>query len=109
MAGELGLGHLVEAADRGEAETALHAGARVVGVNNRDLATFEVDVARTEAVLPLLRESGVVSVSESGIHDRETVLRLSRAGAHALLVGEALLVAPDPGAMLRELRGVNED
>jgi indole-3-glycerol phosphate synthase len=105
MAAELHLGHLVEAADRKEAETALRAGARVVGVNNRDLTTFSVDLERTMAVLPLLRESGTIAVSESGIQDRKTVVRLATAGVHALLVGEALLTDSDPGRKLLELRG----
>jgi indole-3-glycerol phosphate synthase len=103
------LSHLVEVNDRKEAETALRAGARVIGINNRDLATFDVDVARTGAVLPVLREAGVVSVAESGIRDRDTVLALERLGVDALLVGEALVTAPDPGARLAELRGVDPD
>ncbi len=99
------LGHLVEVDDAAQAETALRAGARVVGVNNRDLADFTVDVGRTEAVLPALRGSGVVTVAESGISERAIVLRLQAAGVDALLVGEALVVADDPGARLRALRG----
>lgn len=105
MAGEFALGHLVEVNDTREAEVALRAGARVIGVNNRDLATFAVDVGRTEQVLPALAATGTVSVAESGIHDRETVLRLERAGVHALLVGEALVTAESPAQMLAELRG----
>jgi indole-3-glycerol phosphate synthase len=106
--GAFGLGHLVEIADLREAEMALKAGARVIGINNRDLTTFEVDPERTQAVLPLFLEAGVISIGESGIHDREAVERYERWGLHALLVGEALVVAPDPGAMLRQLRGVRE-
>ncbi len=104
--GAFGLGHLVEVADLREAEMALKAGAGVIGVNNRDLTTFEVNPERTQAVLPLLREAGVISIAESGIHDREAVTRYEGWGLHALLVGEALVVASDPGAMLRRLRGV---
>ena len=107
LARELGIEHLVEASTPGEAEAALKAGARVIGVNNRDLATFAVDVARTEAVLPVLAGSGVTVVSESGIADRETVVRLERAGVDALLVGEALVTASDPAAVLRALRGLD--
>lgn len=103
MADAFGLAHLVEVADRREAETALRAGARVVGVNNRDLSTFRVDPARTDHVLPVLREAGAVSVAESGIHDREIVLRFEEAGVHALLVGEALVTAGDPEGALRAL------
>jgi indole-3-glycerol phosphate synthase len=106
--GAFGLGHLVEIADLREAEMALKAGASVIGVNNRDLATFEVNPERTKTVLPLLREANVISIAESGIHERKTVERYERWGLHALLVGEALVVSPDPGAMLRTLRGVEE-
>jgi indole-3-glycerol phosphate synthase len=107
LARELGIEHLVEAGDPREAEAALKAGAKAIGVNNRDLSTFEVDVARTENVLPVLAGSGAVVVSESGIADRETVVRLERAGVDALLVGEALVTASDPGALLRLLRGLD--
>jgi len=106
IAGGVGLGHLVEITDPREAEMALKAGARVIGVNNRDLSTFEVDPERTRRVLPLLQQENVISVAESGIHDRETVLRYERWGLSALLVGEALVVAPDPGMKLRALRGL---
>jgi indole-3-glycerol phosphate synthase len=108
MAAAFGLEHLVEVGDRREAESALRAGARVVGVNNRDLTTFRVDPERTASVLPVLQEAAVVSVSESGIHDRASVLRFQALGVHALLVGEALVRAEDPGQMLRTLRGVSE-
>ena len=105
IAGAFALGHLVEVADLREAEMALKAGASVIGVNNRDLTTFQVDHARTQAVLPLLREANVIAVAESGIRDRDTVLRYEEWGVQALLVGEALVIAPDPGAMLKQLRG----
>ncbi len=107
LARELGIEHLVEASDPREAEAALKAGAKVIGVNNRDLSTFDVDVARTEIVLPVLAGCGAVIVSESGIADRDTVVRLERAGVDALLVGEALVTAADPGALLRALRGLD--
>jgi len=109
IADAFGLDHVVEVTDRREAGVALKAGARVVGVNNRDLVTFDVDPARTESVLPALEEANVVTVSESGIQDRETVLRFQEIGVHALLVGEALVTAEDPGAALRELRGASSD
>jgi indole-3-glycerol phosphate synthase len=107
VAREFSLDHLVEVADLKEAETALKAGAGVVGVNNRDLATFDVDLSRTFRVLPLLREADVVSVAESGIRDRATVIRLEEHGVHALLVGEALVTSEDPGGTLLELRGLS--
>ncbi len=106
IAAAFSLDHLVEVTDTREAETALKAGARVIGVNNRDLTRFHVDVSRTERVLPALEGTGVVSVAESGIGDRPMVERLERAGVDALLVGESLIVAEDAGAMLESLRGV---
>ena len=106
IADAFALDHLVEVTDTREAEDALRAGARTVGVNNRDLATFRVDLGRTEAVLPALRGSGAVAVAESGISTRDAVVRLTEAGVDAFLVGEALITAVDPGAKLRELRGL---
>ncbi len=100
--GELGLAALVEVHDEAETEVALRAGARIVGVNNRNLKTFEVDLAVSERVLPLLPAS-VRGVAESGVRTAEDARRLRRAGAANLLVGEALVRAPDPGALLREM------
>jgi len=104
IADAFALGHLAEVDTLAEAEVALRAGARVVGVNNRDLTTFRVDVRRTETVLPVLREAGVVAVSESGIGDPDTVRRLADRGVDAFLVGTALVKSDDPGAVLRRLR-----
>ena len=70
MARAFRLEALVEVTDRREAEGALKAGAQVIGVNNRDLATFRVDPERTRKVAPVIAEAGVISVAESGIHDR---------------------------------------
>ncbi|HET8724145.1 MAG TPA: indole-3-glycerol phosphate synthase TrpC [Anaeromyxobacteraceae bacterium] len=98
----LGLSALVEVHDVAEAERALAAGARIVGVNNRDLRTFRVDLAASEAVLPGL-PGGVRGVAESGIRGPADVARLRRCGAANFLVGEALVRAPDPGALLAEL------
>jgi indole-3-glycerol phosphate synthase len=100
--GELGLAALVEVHDAAEVDVALAAGARVVGVNNRDLETFAVDLAVSEALLPRL-PGGVRGVAESGVRTAEDARRLRRAGAANLLVGEALVRAPDPGALLREM------
>jgi indole-3-glycerol phosphate synthase len=98
----LGLDVLVEVHDRGELDLALSAGADLVGINNRDLRDFSVDVARTSA---LLREipPGVTVVSESGIARAEQVRALEQEGVHAVLVGESLMRAADPAAALREL------
>jgi indole-3-glycerol phosphate synthase len=100
--GELGLDALVEVHDRSELEAALSAGARLVGINNRDLGTFSVDLSVSERLLPLLPD-GVRGVAESGVRTAEDALRLRRAGAFNLLVGEALVRAADPGALLREM------
>jgi indole-3-glycerol phosphate synthase len=101
-AGEVGLDAVVEVHDEEEAERALAAGAKVVGVNQRDLFTFQVDTQRAVRVgagLP----AGVVKVAESGIRSRGDVERLAEAGFDAVLVGEALVSAADPGAALASL------
>jgi indole-3-glycerol phosphate synthase len=100
--GELGLAALVEVHDARELEAALRAGARVVGVNNRNLATFAVDLSVSERLLPAI-PAEVRAVAESGVRTAEDARRLRRAGAANLLVGEALVRAPDPGALLREM------
>ncbi|WP_180540267.1 indole-3-glycerol phosphate synthase TrpC [Nevskia soli] len=97
------LAALVEVHDSEELEKAIDSGAAIIGVNNRDLKTFEV---RLETSLELATEmpANVIRVSESGIHERAQVKLLTDAGYHAFLVGEHLMRAPDPAAMLRELR-----
>ncbi|WP_242345032.1 indole-3-glycerol phosphate synthase TrpC [Anaeromyxobacter terrae] len=100
--GGLGLAALVEVHDAGEAERALAAGARIVGVNNRDLHTFAVDLATSERILPAL-PAGVRGVAESGVRTAADARRLRQAGAANLLVGEALVRAADPGALIREM------
>ncbi|MBW2316075.1 MAG: indole-3-glycerol phosphate synthase TrpC [Deltaproteobacteria bacterium] len=99
----LGLDVLVEVHDAAEMEVAVEVGARVVGINNRDLATFEVDLGTTEA-LAASASPGCVLVAESGIATPADVQRLEAAGAHAYLVGESLMRQPDPGRALAELR-----
>ena len=93
---------LVEVHDEAELQTALDAGAEIVGINNRDLRTFETDLGVTERLAPLVPDGRII-VSESGIAKRADVERARRAGADAVLVGEALVSAEDPGAKLREL------
>ncbi len=100
--GELGLSPLVEAHDERELEAALAAGARIVGVNNRDLRTFEVDLAVSERLFRLF-PAGVRAVAESGVRTAADALRLRRAGWANLLVGEALVRAADPAALVREM------
>jgi len=100
---EVGLDVLVEVRDEAELEAALGAGADLVGINNRNLETFEVDLATTERLAGRAPE-GVVLVSESGIFTNDDIRRLERAGAGAFLVGEALMREPDVGQALRSLR-----
>ena len=106
-AGELGMQALVELYDRENLPRVLAAGARLVGINNRDLRTFQT---RLEHTLELAREvpAEVCLVSESGIQDREDVERLRAAGVRAILVGESLMRAEDIAAKLRELSGRNQ-
>jgi indole-3-glycerol phosphate synthase len=100
----LGLDALVEVHDEAELDAALAAGADLLGINNRDLRTFETDLAVTERLAPRI-PPGAVVVAESGILGPEDVARLRRAGAHAFLVGESLMRERDVGRALRELRG----
>ncbi len=103
-AGEVGLEALVEAHDEGEVARAVDAGAAVVGINNRDLRTFQVDrdlATRMRARVPVDR----IIVAESGIRDAADVARLRAAGVDAMLVGETLMRAADPAAALKALSG----
>jgi indole-3-glycerol phosphate synthase len=100
-----GLACLVEVHDTSEIERAVTAGARVVGVNSRNLRTLSVDMDVLERAASLL-PSGVTAVAESGIRTREDIDRLSAAGYHAFLVGERLITQPDPGTALKVLRHV---
>ncbi len=102
LAESLGMSALVEAHGRAELERALGSGARVLGINNRDLTTFRTTVETTFAMLHLVPADAVV-VSESGIRTADDVDRLGRRGVHAVLVGEALLRDPDPAAAARAL------
>jgi indole-3-glycerol phosphate synthase len=97
-----GLDALVEVHDEHEVETAIHAGASVIGVNNRDLRTFNVDLGLTERLRRVI-PSDLVLVAESGIHTGEDARRMREAGADAILVGESLMRADDPAARIREL------
>ncbi len=100
-----GLDALVEVHNPDEARRARAAGARIVGVNNRDLATFVVDLATAEALSDLLTDIPV-RVAESGIFTGAEARRMEDAGYQAVLVGEALVKATDPAALVTELRGV---
>lgn len=101
---ELGLSALAEAHDEAEVEMALRAGARVIGVNNRNLRDFSVDTANSIRLRKLVPQD-VLFVSESGVGSADDVAALSEIGADAVLVGEILMRAADKKARLRELRG----
>jgi indole-3-glycerol phosphate synthase len=99
----LGLCALVEVHDEAELDAALASGARVIGINNRDLRTFETDLAVTERLAPRVPQ-GVVVVAESGIFTRTDMARLAASGAQAFLVGESLMREADMAGALRRLR-----
>ena len=101
---DLGMEPLVEVHDLEELERALQVGARIVGVNNRNLHSLDIDLATSEALLPRLPQ-GVVRVAESGVHTPADRDRMRSAGADALLVGTSLMTAPDPGEALTALMG----
>ena len=98
-----GLAALVEVHDENEARAAVDAGAQVIGVNHRDLRTFDVDLSLTERLRPLIPSDRVL-VAESGIKTRADARRMREAGADAILAGEVLMRASDPAAVIRELR-----
>jgi indole-3-glycerol phosphate synthase len=98
---------LVEVHDEAELESALAAGADLVGVNNRDLRSFVTDLTVTERLAPHV-PAGVLLVAESGIAGPADLARLARAGARAFLVGESLMREAEPGRALRRLRGAEE-
>ncbi len=98
-----GLGALVEVHTEAEAERAIEAGTTLFGINNRDLHSFNVDLAVTERIRPLLPADAIV-VGESGVHTSADAERLQRAGVQAILVGEAFMTAPDIAAKMAELR-----
>jgi indole-3-glycerol phosphate synthase len=99
----LGLAALVECHTEAELEVAMAAGSRLIGINNRDLGTFETRIETTLALLPRI-PPGPVVVSESGFFAGADVRRVVAAGAHAVLVGEGLVRAPDVAAKVRELK-----
>ena len=98
----LGLATLVEVHDEAELGIALDAGARIVGVNSRNLRTLSVDLDVLDRIAVQM-PGDVISVAESGIRTHADLQRLSGAGYHAFLVGERLITQPDPGAALKEL------
>lgn len=99
---ELGLSCLVEVHNENELETALHRGAKIIGINNRNLKTFSVDIGTTQRLRPLVPKDKTV-VSESGISRRQDMEYLKKWDVDAALVGEALLATGDIAAKMREL------
>lgn len=103
-----GLAALVEVHDESELDRALASGATLIGINNRDLRTFKVDLATSERLMARARARGIENlcfVAESGIHTAADSQRLSKAGAQAILVGESLMREADPSAKIRSLIG----
>lgn len=101
LAHDIGLDALVETHDENEIARAVNAGARIVGVNCRNLRNFSCDVSLLDKLVGAIPDT-CVRVAESGMHSREDILRAKAAGADAFLVGTALMRAPSPGAKLKE-------
>ncbi len=104
LSSELGLSSLVEIHDEGDLEKAVSTGARMIGINNRDLSTFSTDLGTSIRLAPLLPKE-VAVISESGIRSRRDIERLRAAGVHGFLVGETLMAAGDIAQKIRELLG----
>jgi indole-3-glycerol phosphate synthase len=104
LATSVAMDALVEVHDERDMERALAASTEIIGINNRDLRTFEVDLTTTERLTPLV-PAGKIVVAESGVFTRDDVRRVESCGVQAVLIGEALVTAPDPGAKVRELMG----
>jgi len=99
---QLGMSCLVEVHNEAELEIALKSGARILGINNRDLNTFNVDLATTKRLRPLIPKNRIV-VSESGIKNRDDIEKLRQWGVEAVLIGEYLMSASDIAAKMKEL------
>lgn len=95
---------LIEVHDAAELERALALEPKIVGINNRDLRTFETDLGVTESLLPSI-PPGVLVISESGVQRRADIARLHARGAHGFLIGESLMRSEHPRALIEELRG----
>lgn len=104
ICGTLGLSALVEAHDEAEVQMALQAGARIIGVNNRNLKDFTVDTDNSRRLRQMI-PADVLFISESGVKDAADIQRLREIGADGVLIGEALMRANDKNAKLAELRG----
>jgi indole-3-glycerol phosphate synthase len=107
LAGSLGLSCLTEVHSAAEVAMAVEAGARIIGINNRDLKTFEVDLAVTQRLRPLIPPDRLV-VSESGINSPEDIRFIREQAVHGVLIGESLMRAADKKRRLAELRGAGD-
>ena len=105
IANELGLSTLIEAHDEEEVKRALKAGARIVGVNNRNLKDFTVDIENSVKLRSLVPKD-ILFVSESGMKERKDIKRLEDNGTNAVLIGETFMRSGDKAAMIKELRGM---
>jgi len=101
---QLGMDCLVEVHNEAELVTAVASGAAIIGINNRDLKTFEVNTRTTGQLRPLIPHGRIV-VSESGIKDRQALREMGKIGIDAVLIGEALMTAPDIALRIKELLG----
>ncbi len=102
VADQLGIESLVEVHSSEELHVALDVGAHVIGINHRDLQTFQIDSGLSAKLVPKI-PSGKIIVAESGIQTGQDLERMRQLGVHAVLIGEALMTAPDPAAKAREL------
>ncbi|MBI2847430.1 MAG: indole-3-glycerol phosphate synthase TrpC [Chloroflexi bacterium] len=99
---EMGMECLVEVHNKEELSRAVESGAKIIGINNRDLETFDIDITTSQRLAPLVPRGSII-VAESGINTRKDVLALQKFGVDAVLVGEALVTAPDVAAKIKEL------
>ncbi|WP_224982468.1 indole-3-glycerol phosphate synthase TrpC [Geomonas agri] len=104
LAKELSMDVLLEVHDEKELEMALQTDCSMIGINNRDLRTFQVDIATSERLAAQI-PAGRIIVAESGINTRDEIVRLTEKGLHAFLIGESMMREPDVGAKLSELLG----
>jgi indole-3-glycerol phosphate synthase len=101
---DAGIAALVEVHDARELERAMAVGARLIGVNNRNLMTFVTDLGIAEGLAPVLSGSNIVTIAESGVSDPRGAARMAAAGYDAILVGEAVVTADDPVGLIRSLQ-----
>ncbi|HHQ45363.1 MAG TPA: indole-3-glycerol phosphate synthase TrpC [Candidatus Altiarchaeales archaeon] len=101
---KIGLECLVEVHDESEVKHAIESGAKLIGINNRNLETLEIDMKTVERIAPLIPADRII-IAESGVKDRTDVLRMRKAGAKAALVGSSVMQAEDAAGKIRELMG----